>query len=205
MWTVTSKCREFLKLRLQLCSQGSGSFIIAGVYIVHSLLKPLCHILVYLGSTQYLHIDWRILIILEAILKQITTVFLAVFINYDVDRQKKHVRNTRGNCEIWGTRPQLIHATYLTSEGEEKKSFLLASGWWGVSRHFHYIPELLAAFCWTIPALFHSALPYFYFVFLFLLLTHRAVRDDWRCLEKYGQYWKLYCSKVPYRIFPLLF
>ena len=37
---------------------------------------------------------------------------LAVFIHYDTDRQKQHVRNTQGNCEIWGSRPQLIHATY---------------------------------------------------------------------------------------------
>ena len=130
---------------------------------------------------------------------------LAVFINYNADQQKELVRNTQGKCTIWGAPPFIINAKYLTSEGEEKRSILLASGWWGVSRHFHYIPELLAAFCWTVPALFHSTLPYFYVVFLFLLLTHRSVRDDWRCLEKYGQYWKLYCSKVPYRIFPFVF
>ena len=25
---------------------------------------------------------------------------------------------------------------------------------WGLSRHFHYVPEILAAFFWTVPALF---------------------------------------------------
>jgi hypothetical protein len=26
---------------------------------------------------------------------------------------------------------------------------------WGLSRHFHYVPEILAAFFWTVPALFN--------------------------------------------------
>ena len=38
--------------------------------------------------------------------------------------------------------------------GEKKTSLLLASGWWGVARHFHYLPEISASFFWTAPALF---------------------------------------------------
>ena len=74
-----------------------------------------------------------------------------------------------------------------------------------MSRHFHYIPEIAAAFFWTVPALFESTLPYFYFVFLVILLTHRAVRDDVRCKEKYGKFWNKYCEKVPSKIIPFLF
>ncbi|KAK8989387.1 hypothetical protein V6N11_063815 [Hibiscus sabdariffa] len=36
---------------------------------------------------------------------------------------------------------------------------------WGLARHFHYVPEILAAFFWTVPALFNHFLPYFYVVF----------------------------------------
>lgn len=129
----------------------------------------------------------------------------AIYINYDADHQKEMVRNLRGNCTIWDEQVDVIEAVYRTSEGEEKKSLLLASGWWGVSRHFHYIPEIIAAFCWSVPALFDNALPYFYFVFLVILLTHRSVRDDKRCLEKYGNFWLAYCKKVPYKIVPFLF
>lgn len=129
----------------------------------------------------------------------------AIYINYNADNHKEHVRNTQGACTIWGKKPEVIHATYYTSKGEEKKSLLLVSGWWGVSRHFHYIPELTAAFCWTVPALFSSLLAYFYFIFLVILLTHRSVRDDKRCMEKYGSYWKQYCEKVPYKIIPFVF
>ena len=67
------------------------------------------------------------------------------------------------------------------------------------------MPELLAALAWSIPALFISIVPYFYFIFLTLLLIHRAVRDDKRCAEKYGKFWKVYCEKVPYKILPLVF
>lgn len=128
-----------------------------------------------------------------------------VYINYDADRQREMVRNTNGKCLIWGKPPKLIHATYKTTEGITKKSILLVSGWWGVARHFHYLPELAAAFLWSVPALFDSPLPYLYFVMLFILLVHRSVRDDKRCKEKYGAYWKNYCSSVPYRMLPYVF
>lgn len=129
----------------------------------------------------------------------------AIFINYDADRQKEKVRNTQGACKIWGKTPEVIRATYRTSKGEEKTSLLLVSGWWGVSRHFHYIPELSVAFLWSVPALFGSIMAYFYFMFLVILLFHRAVRDDKRCEEKYGSYWRQYCERVPYKIIPCVF
>ena len=98
--------------------------------------------------------------------------------------------------------PSKIEATYTTTSGETKTSLLLTSGWWGLARHFHYVPEILAAFFWTVPALFNHFLPYFYVVFLTILLFDRAKRDDDRCRSKYGKYWKLYCNKVPYKIIP---
>ena len=128
-----------------------------------------------------------------------------MFINYQADAQRELVRNTDGKCLVWGKPPEIIRCTYKTSSGETKISLLLVSGWWGVSRHFHYVPELAAAFCWSVPALFDNPLPYFYFVFLCILLTHRSIRDDKRCQEKYKEYWKTYCSRVPYRIIPYIF
>jgi len=79
---------------------------------------------------------------------------------------------------------------------------LLASGWWGLSRHFHYVPELLGAFFWTLPVLFENVLPYFYMIFLTILLFDRAFRDDKRCAAKYGSDWEAYRRAVPYRIIP---
>ena len=126
----------------------------------------------------------------------------SVFINYFADAQRQKVRATNGRCKVWGKKPSIIVAEYETAQGDSKKSILLASGWWGISRHFHYLPEIMAAFFWTLPALFEHALPYFYVVFLTILLIHRSLRDEQRCLEKYGEYWKEYCKRVPNQIFP---
>jgi hypothetical protein len=48
----------------------------------------------------------------------------------------------------------MIEAQYVTEAGERKQSLLLISGWWGLARHFHYAPEIAAAFLWSVPALF---------------------------------------------------
>jgi hypothetical protein len=55
----------------------------------------------------------------------------------------------------------MIKAKYMTKDDEERSSLLLASGWWGISRHFHYIPEILSAFFWTVP--FACEVSFFFF------------------------------------------
>jgi 7-dehydrocholesterol reductase len=42
--------------------------------------------------------------------------------------------------------PRLPTSVFL--QGEVKDTILLMDGWWSVSRHFHYVPEILAAFFW---------------------------------------------------------
>jgi len=126
-----------------------------------------------------------------------------VLINYWADRQRQAVRATNGNCKVWGKKPVLIHAEYQTEQGERKQNLLLASGWWGVSRHFHYLPEIAGAFFWTLPVLFTHVLPWFYVVFLTILLVHRSLRDEERCQKKYGPYWQAYCQQVPNRLIPV--
>lgn len=126
----------------------------------------------------------------------------AIAINYLADRQRQLVRATGGECTIWGRKPELITARYTTTTGERKSNVLLASGWWGVARHFHYVPEVAAAFLWTLPGGFNHLLPWFYVIFLTILLTDRAFRDDARCARKYGEDWARYCARVPWRILP---
>ncbi|KAM0017609.1 putative 7-dehydrocholesterol reductase [Helianthus debilis subsp. tardiflorus] len=127
---------------------------------------------------------------------------LCIYINYDCDRQRQEFRRTNGKSLVWGKAPSKIVASYTTTKGETKTSLLLTSGWWGLARHFHYVPEIMSAFFWTVPALFDNCLPYFYVAFLTILLLDRAKRDDDRCRSKYGKYWKTYCTKVPYRVIP---
>ncbi|KAE9064574.1 hypothetical protein PF007_g29151 [Phytophthora fragariae] len=127
---------------------------------------------------------------------------LLVGINYDADRQRQGFRAAEGKTNVWGRPAQFIVARYETETGEKKQSLLLACGWWGLARHFHYVPEVLGALCWTLPALASSPAPYFYCVYLAILLTDRAYRDDARCAHKYRQDWKKYCERVPSLILP---
>ncbi len=128
-----------------------------------------------------------------------------IFINYLADRQRQYVRNKNGECTVWKKKPDLIFANYMTEWGEEKQTLLLASGWWGISRHFHYLPEILGALCWSAPALFNYYLPYFYLTFLCILLVDRSYRQEKRCAIKYGKHWEKYCERVPFRLIPFVY
>jgi 7-dehydrocholesterol reductase len=130
---------------------------------------------------------------------------LALAINYSADEQRQRVRATHGQTRIWGRPPELIHATYVPADGHPRQNFLLVSGWWGVARHFHYVPELALALAWTSTVGFERMLPWFYPVFLCILLTHRAVRDDERCARKYGAAWVEYRRRVPWKMLPGVF
>ncbi|CUI15534.1 membrane-associated protein, putative [Bodo saltans] len=130
---------------------------------------------------------------------------LALWVNYTADYQRQVARATDGNCLIWGRRPDLIRAEYTTSEGVTRKSLLLVSGYWSISRHFNYIPELTLALMWSLPANIQLALPWAYWGFLFFLLIDRSSRDDEKCREKYGKYWDEYCRRVPYKIIPYVY
>lgn len=126
-------------------------------------------------------------------------------INYAADRQKLEVRKSDGKCLIWGQKPDMIRAEYQLNSGQTRTSLLLVSGYWGLARHFHYVPELALAFLWSFPAMFHNIMPYTYALVLVGLLVHRTFRDDTKCREKYGKYWDEYCRKVPYKMIPYVF
>lgn len=116
--------------------------------------------------------------------------------------QRQEFRRSGGRLKIWGKEPTYIVAKYTPSDSVERQSLLLTSGYWAISRHFHYIPEVLASFCWCLPALFENVLPFYYPVYLSILLIDRAYRDDARCRAKYGKYWDEYCAKVPFKVIP---
>jgi protein-S-isoprenylcysteine O-methyltransferase Ste14 len=95
---------------------------------------------------------------------------------------------------IWGKPAAYVE----TAQG----TLLLASGWWGLSRHMNYFGDLLMGLAWCLPCLFASPLPYFYIVYLTILLVHRERRDHHMCALRYGDDWDAYCRQVRYRIIP---
>jgi len=122
-----------------------------------------------------------------------------------MNRQRINVRTNDGDYKIWGHQARIIRARYIDKKGEDRESILLVDGWWGISRHFHYVGEIIGAFCWSLPALFLNFMPYFYVIFLTILLFHRAKRDDVKCRTKYGKYWDEYCKEVPFKVIPGVF
>ena len=130
---------------------------------------------------------------------------VALALNYEADRQKQHIRATDGKGTIWGRPCSIIRASYATGDGKDHHTILLASGLWAVSRHFHYVPELILAFSWCLAATSDNVISMSYFIFLFFLLVDRAGRDEIKCKSKYGTSWLTYCRLVPYKILPLVY
>mmetsp|Transcript_6122 Transcript_6122/g.6863 ORF Transcript_6122/g.6863 Transcript_6122/m.6863 type:complete len:496 (+) Transcript_6122:49-1536(+) len=132
-----------------------------------------------------------------------------VVLNYLADRERDIFRATNGQALIWGKKPTFIKASYIiidrnTGESSQKTSLLLASGFWGVARHFQYFFELTAAWSWCLLAnpFQNGILVLFYAAFLTYLLIDRAERDSKKCHLKYGKYYEEYCLLVPYKILP---
>ncbi len=119
---------------------------------------------------------------------------LGFYIFRAVNLQKHRFRRDPKHALIWGKKAEYIETT--------AGGYLLVSGFWGWSRHFNYVGDLLMALSWSLPCLFGSPLPYFYPFYFLALLIHRERRDHHICSRKYGDDWKRYCERVPYRIFP---
>jgi protein-S-isoprenylcysteine O-methyltransferase Ste14 len=124
-------------------------------------------------------------------------IFTMHLVGYYIFREvniQKHRFRTEPDRPIWGKKPEYIET--------ERGTHLLVSGFWGWSRHFNYVGDILMAFSWSLPTLFNTPVTYFYPVYFTILLIHRERRDNYQCRLKYGKDWDRYCEKVPWRIIP---
>ena len=122
---------------------------------------------------------------------------LGLYIFRAVNLQKHTFRSDPENALIWGKPVEYIE----TAQGGK----LLVSGFWGWSRHFNYVGDILMALSWSLPCAFGSIVPYFYPIYFAILLIHRERRDHHFCTQKYGADWERYCERVRYRIVPGLY
>ncbi|ONK55133.1 uncharacterized protein A4U43_UnF7250 [Asparagus officinalis] len=121
---------------------------------------------------------------------------LVFLIGYQVFRganKQKHVFKKDPKARIWGRPPKVIGGK------------LLASGYWGIARHCNYLGDLLLALSFSLPCGTSSVIPYFYPIYLLILLIWRERRDEARCSQKYKEIWAEYCQLVPWRILPFVY
>ena len=135
-----------------------------------------------------------------------------VGLNYWADAQRMRFREKKGDMLVWGKKPVYVEASYVTVDTrtgavDHRTSLLLASGFWGVARHNQYLWELTAAWSWGLLSnpIVNGPLPLFYAAFLTILLVHRAIRDEEKCLKKYGADYEAYMALVKYKIVPGLY
>jgi protein-S-isoprenylcysteine O-methyltransferase Ste14 len=110
---------------------------------------------------------------------------------------QKHRFRRSADTTIWGRPPEYIQ----TQRGTK----LLVSGFWGIARHSNYLGDLMMGLAWCMTTGFSRVLPYFYFIYFFILLVHRERRDHHYCARKYGDDWDTYTSRVRWRILPFVY
>ena len=107
-----------------------------------------------------------------------------IALNYDSDTQRHRVRAAGGKCLVWGRPARVIRAVYRDATGAAHHNLLLACGYHGIVRHFHYAPDIVLLFLYCAPAGFNTLLPFTYFIYLTALLLDRCQRIDRRCRAK---------------------
>lgn len=126
-----------------------------------------------------------------------------LFVNSN--NQKDRFKHGGQSTRIWGRTPSFIACEYCTLDGKTRTGSLLTSGWWGWARHANYTGDLMLSLAYSLACGTSSVFPYFYFIYLSILLVHRCIRDEGRCAAKYGEAWQQYCLTVPYRLIPGIF
>ena len=123
-------------------------------------------------------------------------------LNYDADTQRHRIRAASGKCIVWGKPAKVIRASFTTADGKRHSAILSACGYQALSRHFHYLPDIINLFLYCSPAGFTRVLPFLYFIYLTSLLVDRTYRIDARCHAKYGKDWERYVALVKHRLIP---
>jgi delta14-sterol reductase len=120
-------------------------------------------------------------------------VFLIGYMVFRGANKQKHIFKKNPKTPIWGKPPVVVGGK------------LLVSGYWGIARHCNYLGDLMLALSFSLPCGISSPVPYFYPIYLLILLIWRERRDEVRCAEKYKEIWAEYLRLVPWRILPYVY
>lgn len=126
----------------------------------------------------------------------------SIFLTYFIDAQRQEARAMHGNNKIWKKKAEVIVAKFRLDDGTEKQTVLLTSGFWGMARHSHYVPEFITLCCWTFATGFSLLLNWVYLACFAIILLRHTHKIEQHCHAKYGHTWLLYCEKIPNRFLP---
>eukprot|EP01040_Poterioochromonas_malhamensis_P010094 gene10094-10973_t len=113
-------------------------------------------------------------------------------------------RSSNSEKDAFRKDPNSNEVKHLKFMDSKRGTKLLISGWWGMARKINYTGDWLITLSWCLLCGFRSPVPYFQAIYFFALLLHRALRDDEKCKEKYGEDWEEYKRKVPYLFIPYI-
>lgn len=162
-----------------IISEEFGYMLVFGDYVfIPFAFSVQCHYLLYYPDFHSVSLPIAILLIF----------FIGYYVFRTANSQKNQYKNNP-NQPIWGKPPKTIGGK------------LLVSGFWGIGRHTNYTGDIVMALADCLPCGTQIG-GYFYVIYLFILLTHRAYRDDTKCKRKYNLLWKEYCQTVDYVYLP---
>ncbi|KAE8375279.1 ergosterol biosynthesis ERG4/ERG24 [Aspergillus bertholletiae] len=99
---------------------------------------------------------------------------------YFATEQKNAVYDTKGADDVGGAKAQFIRASYKTTDGLKRESFLLCSGLWKHIRHPDYLGVLIVTYA-------------------------ICAREERICERNYGRDWGVYCRIVRWKLIPGLY
>ena len=131
-----------------------------------------------------------------------------IYVNYASDVHWHVIRAKKGGCELgfpFKGRAKVIVAKYKLANKQENQALLVVNEYYGLMRHFHYLPDLVFLLLYCMPTGKSGLIPYMYFVYLTSLLVDRVGRIELRMEAKTQGYWEEYKALVKYRLIPFVY